>query len=179
MKFATCHPDRRSYAKGLCSACSLLSRPGAREARRAYRKAHYVANRERYIREAARWAKENPEAKRAAKQAYYSRNKAKSVLYKHARRAYVAVASTHCTTPTEASIRALLAKPCAYCQASPSESIDHIVPISRGGLHTLTNLVGACMHCNLSKGNRLLYSEWVPPVSERWLYAVRWEEKAA
>jgi 5-methylcytosine-specific restriction endonuclease McrA len=33
-------------------------------------------------------------------------------------------------------------------------SIDHIIPLSKGGTHTLDNVQLAHYHCNLSKGNR-------------------------
>lgn len=36
-----------------------------------------------------------------------------------------------------------------------SRSLDHIVPISRGGAHTFANAQLAHLRCNISKGNRL------------------------
>lgn len=30
--------------------------------------------------------------------------------------------------------------------------IDHIIPISQGGMNTVNNLLLSCRHCNLSKG---------------------------
>lgn len=44
---------------------------------------------------------------------------------------------------------------CQYCGAR-AETIDHVVPRSRGGLHTWENVVAACRPCNLRKGSRLL-----------------------
>ena len=52
----------------------------------------------------------------------------------------------------------LYAKLCAYCGA-PSEHIDHIIPLSRGGRHSIGNLTGACKSCNLSKGAKFI-TEW-------------------
>lgn len=45
---------------------------------------------------------------------------------------------------------------CAYCNKyCPRElTQDHVVPISKGGSHTLSNIVPACRWCNTSKGNR-------------------------
>ncbi len=42
---------------------------------------------------------------------------------------------------------------CAYCQG-PAETIDHVIPRSRGGEHIWTNVVAACARCNHLKGNR-------------------------
>ncbi|HLT70141.1 MAG TPA: HNH endonuclease, partial [Acidimicrobiales bacterium] len=44
---------------------------------------------------------------------------------------------------------------CQYCGA-PAESIDHVVPRSRGGRHTWDNVVAACRPCNVRKRDRLL-----------------------
>jgi 5-methylcytosine-specific restriction endonuclease McrA len=41
---------------------------------------------------------------------------------------------------------------CAYCGSDGQLHLDHVEPLSRGGLHTPTNLVPACERCNLSKG---------------------------
>jgi 5-methylcytosine-specific restriction endonuclease McrA len=44
---------------------------------------------------------------------------------------------------------------CAYCD-EPGDTIDHIVPRSRGGRHEWTNVVTACRRHNTQKGDRLL-----------------------
>jgi len=44
---------------------------------------------------------------------------------------------------------------CAYC-GSRAETIDHVVPRSRGGLHTWENCVASCARCNHRKADRLL-----------------------
>ena len=44
---------------------------------------------------------------------------------------------------------------CAYC-GRKAETIDHVVPRSRGGSHTWENCVASCMRCNHSKGDRLV-----------------------
>jgi 5-methylcytosine-specific restriction endonuclease McrA len=46
---------------------------------------------------------------------------------------------------------------CAYCgdhYAEADLTVEHIVPVSRGGQHTWTNVVTACRSCNTRKGNR-------------------------
>lgn len=51
--------------------------------------------------------------------------------------------------------RLILNDPCAYC-GGPSTSIDHVVPIDKGGVHGASNLVGACERCNKSKSTESL-----------------------
>ena len=54
--------------------------------------------------------------------------------------------------------RALFARDghrCQYC-LGPAESIDHVVPRSRGGGHEWENVVAACRPCNVRKRDRYL-----------------------
>lgn len=46
---------------------------------------------------------------------------------------------------------------CAYCGSHFVEldlTVEHILPVSRGGRHDWTNVVTACRSCNTRKGNR-------------------------
>lgn len=43
---------------------------------------------------------------------------------------------------------------CQYCLGS-AESLDHVIPKSRGGTNTWENVVACCRRCNIRKGNRL------------------------
>lgn len=44
---------------------------------------------------------------------------------------------------------------CAYC-GSKADTVDHVVPRSRGGQHTWENCVAACSTCNHRKADKLL-----------------------
>jgi len=58
---------------------------------------------------------------------------------------------------------------CAYCGRT-GHTLDHVLPISRGGTSTWLNTVTACGSCNGRKANRtpaeagmrLLFEPWVP-----------------
>lgn len=52
---------------------------------------------------------------------------------------------------------------CHHCSAVLPEGgvIDHLVPISRGGLSTVANMRVVCVVCNASKKDQLL-DEWSP-----------------
>lgn len=43
---------------------------------------------------------------------------------------------------------------CAFCKG-PFESIDHFIPVSRGGASWVGNVVPACLSCQAAKGNLL------------------------
>lgn len=49
---------------------------------------------------------------------------------------------------------------CAYCGKKAKLTLDHVVPLSKGGKHSKDNVVPACSHCNSSKGNKTL-DEWL------------------
>lgn len=59
---------------------------------------------------------------------------------------------------------------CAYC-GGPAETVDHVIPRSRGGDSSWLNLVAACEACNGRKADRtpleagmpLLLAPFVPP----------------
>lgn len=44
--------------------------------------------------------------------------------------------------------------PCRWC-GKPSNSVDHIVPLSRGGANSFENFAPACLECNTRKGGAL------------------------
>lgn len=63
---------------------------------------------------------------------------------------------------------------CQYCGGA-AESIDHIVPSSRGGTNTWDNVVAACRPCNTHKRDRLLSettmrlrTQPIPPRQATW-----------
>jgi len=43
---------------------------------------------------------------------------------------------------------------CAYCGTKKNLTIDHILPKSRGGDNSWTNLITCCTHCNRYKDNK-------------------------
>lgn len=47
---------------------------------------------------------------------------------------------------------------CVYCGAI-ANSLDHVIPQSKGGKTVASNLVAACKPCNGNKGDRELF-EW-------------------
>ena len=54
-----------------------------------------------------------------------------------------------------------LADMCIYCGATEHLSADHIIPVSKQGPHTASNLVTACRSCNTSKKDSALLDWFV------------------
>ena len=77
---------------------------------------------------------EDVEASRAASLERY---------YRRARRSLDALGWNH--------MLSVYAGLCAYCGARPADSVDHIVPVARGGRHSTENILPACISCNCAK----------------------------
>jgi 5-methylcytosine-specific restriction endonuclease McrA len=55
---------------------------------------------------------------------------------------------------------------CHYCEKQLtrfSATLDHIQPVSRGGIHSYDNLTTACLHCNSRRGNRPVMDAIIEP----------------
>ncbi len=78
---------------------------------------------------------------------------------------------------------------CVYCQTARDNSgqkfhIDHIVPISKGGVTTLDNLCTACFSCNSHKQARLTHIDPLTgaveslfhPLQQHWADHFAWDE---
>jgi 5-methylcytosine-specific restriction endonuclease McrA len=144
----------------------------------AYRRKYGPAYREKngdLLREKGRaYYAANKEARKAYYRAYYAKNRDRERLRNKAkyeadpdgaqarwrkRRATIAGAGG---TIAERDWLKLISRYdglCAYCQADPATAMDHVIPVSRGGRHTIGNVLPACQFCNSSKGTKLLI-EW-------------------
>lgn len=54
---------------------------------------------------------------------------------------------------------------CAYCGYLPAGQQDHVKPLSKGGTHTIGNVVPVDAICNLRKGQRT----WTVPKPHPWM----------
>jgi len=102
------------------------------------------------------WRKNNKEKISAQKANWRKNNKELVVLYSANRRARKKQNGIFVISKKD--IGKLLTKPCFYC-GGQSNCIDHIVPLSLGGTHSIGNIIQSCSMCNMSKGGKLL-AEW-------------------
>ena len=79
--------------------------------------------------------------------------------YKHSRRARI---KSSCDgTISKEFLQTLLVKQnhlCYYCNTALNKGnthLDHYIPISKGGAHSVGNVVFACCSCNLAKGAKV------------------------
>jgi 5-methylcytosine-specific restriction endonuclease McrA len=106
--------------------------------------------------------------------AYYAENKARvvarAVAWRKDRRRDWAIKANRTAARFGVSgtvdWRDLVAADCAYC-GTPCESWDHVMPLSRGGSHTMDNIVPCCWPCNTEKKHR---------TPEEWFAGEKWEQ---
>ena len=130
--------QKAAYLKAYCQA--------NRERISAQKKVHYAANRERIL---------------AQKKIYIATHSNKNLACTHKARAEKIGAKIGDTAAiliwlngwrTEAPVA------CHYCKkvsTGTDMEIDHVIPMSKGGPHDLSNLVVCCKPCNCSKYNKL------------------------
>ncbi|GAA1081453.1 HNH endonuclease [Pseudonocardia alni] len=68
---------------------------------------------------------------------------------------YVRVPYRRSVPMTRAGVLRRDARRCAYCSRR-ADTIDHVIPRSRGGAHSWENCVAACKACNSKKADRLI-----------------------
>lgn len=54
------------------------------------------------------------------------------------------------------SVKAIQKGRCYWCKKKAKLTQDHVIPLSKGGAHTKTNIVGACLQCNQKKGAKIV-----------------------
>lgn len=140
-----------------------------KEAVSAQKKKYREANAEVIAKQQHKYRIENKERMKLYFREYSKRHRAefpeKYNLSKLKRRAALNKNGIYRVLPTE--IKNLYSQNCFYCGNNSHIEIDHIIPVSRGGRHSVGNLVAACRSCNRSKGARTIM-EWriSKPVTE-------------
>lgn len=96
----------------------------------------------------------NPQKIKARKAAYSKTPMGKLVDLnkRHKRRAAKKATLNPITTRQLAAIKAKAGGKCYYCRKRAKLTIEHIIPLSKGGEHSASNIVMACGACNFSKG---------------------------
>lgn len=135
----TSAPDGFNYA---CKQCIKLERIKNKSKRNAYNRRWYEANKDR----AAKYQRQHRIDDRA---------KARELVLR--RRARILNNGVFVISQKES--KRLYSSPCFYCGFVGDIQADHVVPISKGGRHSIGNLVSACKKCNLNK-KAMFIMEW-------------------
>lgn len=150
-------------------------------------KENYYKNHEKRLAANSAWGKANKERVKETKAIWREKNKEKMREYHRQYRlnnpdktkaAMAKWAKTHPNQPRASAakrrvqklangvfeispkeISKIYASNCFYCGNFGKMTMDHVIPVSRGGTHSIGNLVPACQSCNFSKHNYTVM-EW-------------------
>ena len=128
-----------------------------RKKRLAKNKQWCAENRQRVNELAVEWRKNNLEKRRQYEREYREANpeRVKEIVNKRRTKRL----NNGIYEVLKKEIIRLYNSPCIYCGSIDSIEADHVIPISRGGTHSIGNLVPACQKCNRSKSDKYLV-EW-------------------
>jgi len=132
-----------------------------KEKRRAKARQDYAAdleksraNRRKRVQD---WRKRNPDKVLADAKAHRLAHPEAKRKYQAVRRVRKLGNGVYQILPKE--INRLLLSPCTHCGLRENITLDHIIPISRGGRHSVGNLQPLCKPCNSSKNSKTIM-EW-------------------
>jgi hypothetical protein len=164
-----------------CRAYMSAYRATKAEQIRCQRRVYYAANAERLRTVARAWRhahldhvkkhrnehrRQNRERIKAVRRAYEERNRERiqtrnreykrrdpiaNRIREHRRRARKRAAGGHHTAAQWRALCDFFGNVCLCCGAAGNLSIDHVIPISRGGNDDITNVQPLCLPCNQSK----------------------------
>jgi 5-methylcytosine-specific restriction endonuclease McrA len=140
----------RERSRAIKTAWRLRHPEKQKAARRAWEKtpagkaAHrrwYLANKKKAHAINARWIKAHPKINAARCSKRYALRRG--------------AASADFTAHEWAAMKAMAGGRCHYCGEERPLTQDHVIPVSRGGRHTASNIVAACRSCNSRKKDKL------------------------
>lgn len=124
------------------------------------RKEFYWNNREESLKKSSEWAKKNKDKRKIIRDRWTAKNKfAKSIMNKNWNAKKLGAVGSFSVEEYKNKL-AKYDNKCGYCMSAEPYTVDHIVPISKGGTNYITNIIPACLRCNGQKRDYLL-SEWL------------------
>jgi 5-methylcytosine-specific restriction endonuclease McrA len=164
--YKTNAPTRRAYEER--NAEKIRERRRAyqeknAERRREHQKAYSAANPQARFKSQQKYYYANAEKILAKLKAQYAADPDKMIAKYHKRRARLKGNGGSYTRAEIKALRVAQAGFCAYCGRLEKLTIDHIIPVTKGGTNYIWNICLACDRCNKSKNNRTP-EEW----TNRW-----------
>lgn len=113
-------------------------------------------------RQRLRDGRQDPEKKRAQTSHWKKMNPAKVSIQRYRRRVNFQNCVTDLTEDQWSQIKVVYKNRCGYCGERKPLTQDHIIPVSKGGDHTASNIIPACRSCNSRKHARLPLVSYQP-----------------
>lgn len=128
--------------------------------KKEYRRKRYLSKKEEILAKTKEWAARNPEKRKKIKDRWRAKNKERTnyltrqYLYRRKN------AQGSLSFEEERYLKGQFSR-CPYCNVNKPTTIDHVIPLSKGGTNDLGNLLYVCVSCNSKKRAKLL-AEWNP-----------------
>ena len=135
IRFNKNHPERRIEI-------SLAYRKRNQEERNRQSRLYYQNNKEYFHQHHLAWSRKNKIRIKVIDAKQYARRKG-------------AKGTDRVTAEEWQEILRSFSFKCGICKKRKVLEMDHIIPLSKGGVHLASNIQPLCRSCNSSKGNRL------------------------
>ena len=125
------------------------------------RREYYIKNAEHIKEKSSKWKKDNPEKVKEIRKLNRQKNLQKIRLRsknKEGRRRSRKRNNGEFLILNK-ELKKIYLSPCVVCKSTEKIAADHIIPIAKGGRHSIGNLQPLCKKCNSSKGQKFM-SEW-------------------
>ena len=139
-------------------------------------KAYRDANKDKIAEQNKAWRDANKDKIVELGRTYRHANRNTRLIEDKRRRDKLAIQNDQTITPDFITELFSKAKSCPYCgkkmfdvskNQKDAKSLDHLIPISKGGLHSVHNVAICCHSCN-SKKRDLSFPEWLDRLEEPW-----------
>lgn len=152
-KFLNAFYASKRYKNGYRPQCKRCLNDASRYTKSFY----YLNNQEAIKSKVSSYRADNKDLIASSKKEWQKSNPDKVLAYATKRRKLMGQNGIFYVSRSE--IQKLYRSPCFNCGSSDRIEIDHVIPISRGGTHSIGNLLPLCKSCNASKGNKT-FTEW-------------------
>jgi 5-methylcytosine-specific restriction endonuclease McrA len=124
------------------------------EKSRAESRSYYHRNRPAMRDQSRRWFSVNADRARKLNREWLAANPGKREEFRHRRRARVRNAGGEFTAAQISEMRQRQCGRCAHCRRDRPLTVDHIIPLARGGSNHIHNIQLLCRSCNSRKKDR-------------------------